>query len=196
MRAFCDKNNNIESFREWENLKRGYKVQEKRAKELHALAGVKEGPCGLAELESFQKVLYPDYQLMGMCRSKPFNIIFRDPEAPNVIRIIKSNFHYNGCTKFSGFVNRSYWCDRCCKGFDHDDIRHHSCGGRICRACHSETCPDYRIGTTPNLLCHLCNALFFGDTCMRTHLIEKLGKKKKDVPSLSLALCCRKRKAS
>ena len=33
--------------------------------------------------------------------------------------------HYHGCTSYLGFLERSYFCDTCNKGFDHDDFRNH-----------------------------------------------------------------------
>ena len=44
------------------NLRKGRPVQEMKAKELHRLADVPEGPCGLKELQKFQDAL-PGYQL-------------------------------------------------------------------------------------------------------------------------------------
>jgi len=50
MKAYVDAGNNSRD-RDYKNLKDGYPVQERRAKELHRLAGVPEGPCGIAELK-------------------------------------------------------------------------------------------------------------------------------------------------
>ena len=60
----------------YENLGRGYLVQDEEARQLHSLAGVPEGPCGVEELQKFQQALGSQYQLLVMCRSKPFFLIF------------------------------------------------------------------------------------------------------------------------
>ena len=50
MRAHCHKDQGVDEFRNWENLKRGLPVQQRQAQALHQQAGVAEGPCGLSEL--------------------------------------------------------------------------------------------------------------------------------------------------
>lgn len=93
MRAYCHKNQGVDELREWENLKRGYPVQQHQAQELHQQAGVSEGPCGLPQLRQFQQALGPHYQLLVMTRIKPFFLIFKGPDAPHQIRLLKSNDH-------------------------------------------------------------------------------------------------------
>ena len=142
------------------------------AKELHQAAGVPEGPCGLAELDKFQQFLTPNYQIKVVSRMKPFFIIFRGPEAPHIIYLLKSNQHYEGCTTMTGFVNRSYWCDYCDKGFDHKDRDEHPCEGRTCRACKRDLqnpCPDYDKFQKPHLPCPRCHFKFYGQNCLRNH---------------------------
>ena len=55
MRAHCHKDQGVDGFRQWDNLKRGRPVQQHQAQELHRQAGVTEGPCGLKELRQFEK---------------------------------------------------------------------------------------------------------------------------------------------
>ena len=55
----------------YENLGQWYLVQDEEARQLHSLAGVPEGPCGVKELQKFQQALGSQYQLLVMCRSKP-----------------------------------------------------------------------------------------------------------------------------
>ena len=89
----------------YENLGHGYLVQDEEARQLHSLAGVPEGRCGVEELQQFQQALGSQYQLLVMCRSKPFFLIFKNPVAPHQICLLKSDRHYNGCTTFLAFVN-------------------------------------------------------------------------------------------
>ena len=153
MRAHCHKDQGVDGLREWENLKRGLPVQQQKAQALHRQAGVDEGPCGLPELRQFQQALGPQYQLLVMTRMKPFFLIFKGPEAPHQIRLLKSNDHFDGCTSFPAFINRSYYCVDCEKGFNSSDRTHHTCQGRRCRACGRFDCQNYVRGTRPTEYC-------------------------------------------
>ncbi|CAH3192185.1 unnamed protein product [Porites evermanni] len=133
MRAHCHKDQGVDGFRDWDNLKRGRPVQLRQAQALHQQAGVAEGPCGLPELRQFQQALGPQYQLLVMTRMKPFFLIFKGPDAPHPIRLLKSNDHFDGCTSFPAFVNRSYYCLDCERGFNTNDRTSHTCQGRRCQ---------------------------------------------------------------
>ena len=157
---------------DWIALRDGRPRQGVYARQLHQAAGVPEGPCGLAELEKFQQYLAPNYQLKVISRQKPFFIIFRGPEAPNILRLLKSGDHFEGCKSFKGFTNRSYWCDLCDKGFDHNDADNHPCEGRTCRACNRNSpqpCPDYDRFSKPCLPCTRCHFHFYGQNCLQYH---------------------------
>ena len=169
MRAQCHKNDGVDGHRNWENLKSGQPVQEKLAKELHQQAGVPEGPCGIPEVHQFQQALGPEYQLLVMTRMDPFQIIFKGHSAPHKIRLLKSNDHFDGCTSFPAFVDRSYYCLDCEKGFNSNDKDHHSCKGKRCTACARFNCPDYVPGTQPKDHCTKCNTNFFGPSCKGHH---------------------------
>ena len=82
MRGHCHKDQGVDGFREWDNLKRGGPVQQRQAQELHRQAGLTEGPCGLKELRQFQQALGSQYQLLLMTRMKPFFQSSRDPLHP------------------------------------------------------------------------------------------------------------------
>ena len=82
MRAHCHKDQGVDEFRQWDNLKRGLPVQQRQAQELHRQAAMAEGPCGLPELRQFQQALGSQYQLLVMTRMKPFFLIFKGPAAP------------------------------------------------------------------------------------------------------------------
>ena len=74
--SWCHKAQDYMTKRRWDNLRNGYPVQGQEARELHRLAGVPEGPCGLDELQQFQDHLGTEYQLPVMCMAKPFMLIF------------------------------------------------------------------------------------------------------------------------
>lgn len=175
MREHCNKDGSNDAFHNFHNMRRGRVIQEHAAIELHRLAGVDRGPCGLEELEKFQQYLQPTYQLPVMCRTKPFFLIFKGPPAPKQIRLIKSDTHYDGCTSFPAFVNRSYWCALCEKGFDHDDAKHHPCEGRSCRSCNRKDCPDYgRANRNAPILCAFCHCRFYSNNCFDYHRQKNL----------------------
>ena len=173
MQAHCHKAEGTEGHRQWENMQRGLPVQQKKARELHQQAGVPEGSCGLPELTKFQEALGPQYQLLVMTRMKPFFLIFKGPPAPHQIRLLKSNDHYDGCSSFPAFVNRSYYCIECEKAFNVDDKSHHSCRGRRCTACSRFDCEDYLPGTQPADYCTHCHSKFYGIHCKRHHFDTK-----------------------
>ena len=173
MQAHCHKAEGTDGHRNWENLKRGLPVQEKKARELHQQAGVPEGPCGLQEFPKFQEALGSQYQLLVMCRMRPFYLIYYGPSAPNKIRLIKSNDHYDGVTSFPAFTNHSYYCINCQKAFNVDDKAHHSCRGRRCTACSRFDCEDYLPETQPADYCSHCNTKFFGIHCKLYHFESK-----------------------
>ena len=131
-----------------------------------------EGHCGLEELRQFQQAFGPQYQLLVMTRMKPFFFIFRGPAAPHQIRLLKSNHHFDGCT-FPAFVNRSYYCLDCERGFNSDDSTNHFCQGHRCSACGRFECQDYVRGTRPTDYCTLCHCKFYGAYCKRHHVVTK-----------------------
>ena len=170
MIAHAHKDDSNDAYQDYRNIIQGRKIQEEKANELHELAGVAKGPCGLEELEKFQQYLQPTYQLIVMCRTKPFFVIFKGPPARHEIKIIKSDFHFDGCTSFSALQNRSYWCSQCEKGFDHDDAKHHPCEGRKCKSCSRNECPDYdRTNRNPPIICIFCHCRFYGNNCFDYH---------------------------
>ena len=172
MRAHCHKDQGVDELRQWDSLKKGYPVQQRQAQPLHQQAGVAEGPCGLPELRQFQQALGPQYQLLVMTRMKPFFLIFKGPAAPHQIRLLKSNDHFDGCTSFPAFVNRSYYCVDCERGFNTNDRTNHTCQGRRCSACGRFDCPDYVRGTRPTEYCILCHRKFYGGQCKRYHEVD------------------------
>ena len=177
MRAWCHRNDPGHMPKNnWDTLRLGRPRQGTFAKELHQAAGVPEGPCGLPELNKFQQYLAPTYQLKVLSRQHPFFLIFRGPDAPHTIVLLKSEHHYEGCTSLTGFTNRSYWCPECDRGFDHNDATHHPCEGTTCRACNRNQphpCPDYDNFKKPSTPCNKCHLSFYGPNCLAFHRSSK-----------------------
>ena len=173
MIAHCRREESNDASFHWRYMKEGKAVQEQAARELCQQAGVKPGPCGLEELKQFQNFLKHEYQLLVMCRTKPFFLIFKGPPAQNQICLIKSDDHYDGCSSFSAFQNRSYWCSLCEKGFNVNDAKNHPCEGRSCHSCNRTDCPDYKRNGHPTLICDWCHCRFFGKNCFQEHIKTK-----------------------
>ena len=192
MRAWCHRedrprfDSTTHPWRDWCNCRDGRPRQGDLARELHRAAGVAEGPCGLPELARFQQYLLtlePPYQLKVLSRQHPFFLIFRGPDAQQKIILLKSENHYEGCTKITGFINKSYWCHECDRGYNTKDAAHHPCEGTTCRSCDRNQptpCLDYDKFRKPTLICHQCNLSFYGPNCLAFHRASKTcGSKKK-----------------
>lgn len=159
----------------YETLKKGLPCQERLAKVLHAEARVPEGPCGRGELALFQIVL-ADYQIKVVDTDSGCLPTYTGPQrsgAP-ILRLVKIGEHYHGCTSFAAFFNKSYYCDQCDRGYDHEDYANHPCDGRKCHACHQERCPDRctakQNGRSPTDECPQCHRLFYGAGCLANHV--------------------------
>ena len=173
MIAHAHKDDSNDASFHWRYMKEGKAVQEKAARELCQQAGVDPGPCGWEECNKFQNYLKPTYQLLVMCRTHPFFLFFRGDPAPKQICLIKSDDHYDGCTSFPAFLNRSYWCSLCNKGYNVNDAKNHPCEGRSCHSCNRTNCPDYKRNGHPSVNCDSCHCRFFGDNCFQHHITTK-----------------------
>ena len=153
------------------SVKRGFPLQEELAKQLHRMARVPQGPCGLQELQMFQTYL-SDYQIVVVCAEMGYQIIFKGPHKPKEKQLIlvKTGEHYHACTSLSGFFGSSYFCTDCEKSFKTDDTAHHKCRGKRCYACEQRDCTAYRQIDRANLYCPSCCRYFFSAECYANHL--------------------------
>ena len=134
----------------FENIRqdRGKNSQQiKRAKKLYEEAGVSEGPCGLEEIEQFQDYLGPQGCRIIVVEAARGGVIFKGDafqEAEKIIALVKSQYedknddlkgHYDGLYSIPAFMNRSYFCDSCCKRYKTEDHAHHNCQAQNCPAC-------------------------------------------------------------
>ncbi|PFX14042.1 hypothetical protein AWC38_SpisGene21833 [Stylophora pistillata] len=165
-KAHIQKDEDREGMRNYWNLKRSANVLTR--------AGVPEGPCGREELKKFQEYLAPDYQLKVMSVNYPYCITFEgNVNSSKIIRLpFESDLegdigHYHGCSSYMGFLERSYYCDDCNRGFDHDDFMHHPCEGHRCKA--GKTIEYGPRSHQPSLLCRRCSRHFYDDRCLALH---------------------------
>ena len=101
--------------------------------------------------------------------------------------------HYDGLYSIPGFMNRSYFCKKCCKGYNSEDSAHHRCQAKNCPACKRNTandeegCQDFTLWGKPDRSCRICRREFYGEQCFRAHLIETI-EENKDVKKLRESL--------
>ena len=100
----------------------------KEAKRLHEEAGVGEGPCRLEEIQKFEDYLGPQGFRIIVVDAVRGGVIFKREaflEADKTISVVKSVYldvenvekaHSDGLYSIPGFMNRCYFCHRCCKG--------------------------------------------------------------------------------
>lgn len=86
--------------------------------------------------------------------------------------------HFPGLRSVPALLNRSYYCNHCEKGYDHEDFSHHNCFGQNCSACKrtNKTSPNFHLKITPDFYCSVCNRYFYGQNCFETHKQSKKGK--------------------
>ena len=89
--------------------KPGYRILEKRAKELHTAANVPLGPCGIAEVELFQKYL-TNYEINIVSGNHDNSIIYPPKPSTNSnvtpIYLYLHDNHYDIITSMSGFFEQ------------------------------------------------------------------------------------------
>ena len=187
--------------KQYDNLRRGRPIQERLAKQLHRDAGVPEIPCGIAELEQFQAFLGPKGYKIIVVDYVSCAIIFQGKveDCDKVIYLLKHGAHFNGLRSIIAFLNRSYFCPDCCKGYNTEDAAHHSCMGRSCSSCQRTRskkdqggCPDFKPGKKRIILCKYCKRDFYGPDCFKDHKIKKGKEKVSLCEKYKKCLICRK----
>ena len=118
MKAWADEKAGLSLQHTYNTLPRGRQPQQQLAQTLHRDAQVLEGSCGLPELAKFQTAL-PDYQIKVLSLGRPHMVTYAGPpsESGRRILLIQDNEHFDGCTSFGAFLNKSYFCHDCNSGF-------------------------------------------------------------------------------
>ena len=146
-------------------------VQRERAYDLHEAANVPLGPCGLKEVDLFQQHLV-NYQIIVVSGDQDNAIIYphQPPARPNPeksIYLYYQDNHFDVITKLPGFLNKSYFCHRCHKGYDH--TTDHLCKG-MCHSCRGFGCVIQNEGMT----CNECKRFFKNQVCYDRHKQEPI----------------------
>ena len=140
------------------------RAQEKKARELHTAANVPLGPCGIPEVELFQKYL-TNYEINIVSGNHDSSIIYPSKPSTNnnvtPIYLYLHNNHYDVITSMTGFLNQCYFCHTCRQAYDHK--LNHLCPG-MCKSCRSYDCiVDDPLG------CNECNRWFKSKACYDRH---------------------------
>jgi len=160
-RAIVTAKARLDKHDKWESIRKGFKIQEQLAKQLHDTASVPLGKCGVDEVKRFQNNL-PGYQIHVISQEHFNGIIYAGPEAANKIFLYYHDGHYDVITSMSAFLSRNYFCIKCNKGYDHKED--HKCYN-VCHACrkvHDEVDGDWTH-------CDVCNRYFKGQECFDLH---------------------------
>ena len=142
----------------------GRRVQERKAKDLHELAKVPLGPCGIPEVELFQKYL-TGYEITVVSTAHDNSIIYPvKPSTSNVkpIYLLLHDNHYDVITTMPGFLSTVYFCHKCRKTYS--DKHAHTCPG-TCGSCGSYDC----IEGNGFVACEQCNRTFKSKVCYARH---------------------------
>ena len=165
--------------------------QLKEAKKLLAEADVPEGPCGLEDIDKFQNYLGPQgYRIIVVDECKG-GVIFKGEkfiEENKIIALVKSVYedengdlkaHYDGLHSIPAFMNRSYFCKHCCKGYNTEDSTHHNCQAQNCPACKrsksndDDGCKDFTLWAKPDRSGIICRRDFYEENCFSHHLMKQ-----------------------
>ena len=160
-RAIITAKAKIDGHPRWDSIRRGYLIQQTLAEALHRQAGVPLSTCGLEEIKLFQSAL-PGYQILVASKDHANSIIFKGPATDKQLCLYFHHGHYDVITKMPAFVNRSYFCVTCLKGFDHPED--HRCQNS-CKLCFQAYCVEEKW-----TYCHDCNRHFKSSTCFQNHL--------------------------
>ena len=145
-------------------MKPGRRTQEKKARELHEAANVPLGPCGIPEVELFQKYL-TNYQINIVSGIHDNSIIY--PPKPSTSNSVTPIYlylhanHYDIITSMPGFLSDQYFCHKCRRSYSHK--LGHLCPG-MCKSCRSYNC----VVNDP-LECNECNRWFKSKACYDRH---------------------------
>ena len=140
-------------------------IQLDRALDLHQAANVPLGPCGMNEVKLFQNYL-TNYQIIVVSGDHNNSIIYplQPPgtdEKPSISLYLHDN-HFDVITTLPGFLNRSHFCHRCHKAYDH--TVDHLCPA-MCRSCRAFGC----VLEGDGIVCNECDRLFKNQVCYDHH---------------------------
>ncbi|WAR15803.1 hypothetical protein MAR_030397 [Mya arenaria] len=152
----------IENHPQWNSIRLGRAIQGQLAETLHQKAGVPLQRCGIEEVKKFQAVL-PNYQIHVLSKEHFNGIIYDGVEGGEPIYLYYHDQHFDVITKMTGFLNRSYFCESCKKGYSNKEKHYCNNPCVYCHQLHSEEEDKWTF-------CSKCNRNFKSDVCFKMHL--------------------------
>ena len=157
---------NIENDPKYKQIKRSDRpVQRQRALALHQAANVPLGPCDLDHVKLFQNYL-ANYRIVVVSGAHNNTIIYPPPQSGTnekpVLGLYYNDDHFDTITSIKGFLGKSYFCNRCIKGYN--STTDHLCPA-MCPGCRAFGCEwdDTRK------VCDDCDRQFKNHTCYDHH---------------------------
>lgn len=160
-RAIITAKAKIDHHEKWNSIRFGCDIQRQLAMQLHSDAKIPPGKCGLDEIEQFQKILI-NYQINVVSKEHFNGIIYTGPDVDNKIYLFFHDGHFDVITSMAGFLSRSYYCTKCCKGYNTKEA--HKCND-ICYACRK----IHKSSEEESISCNKCNRHFRGRECFNLH---------------------------
>ena len=146
-------------------------AQQFKAMELHRLANVPLGPCGLPEVDMFQKYL-TNYEINIVSGNHNDSIIYpaksSDDDNVTPIYLYFHDDHYDVITSMPGFLSVVYFCRKCKKSYSNNSD--HLCN-EMCGSCRSFGCVPEGDG----VVCAECDRLFKSKSCYDHHKENLIG---------------------
>ena len=90
-------------------------------------------------------------------------IVFKGPRREDYTYTNRCALSRLCIVEYGRFLNKSYLCFKCDKGFNTDDFHHHSCKAKKSLACHRVNCPDFSRDEKPSQTWERCHRAFYRD---------------------------------
>ncbi|XP_071509043.1 uncharacterized protein [Diadema antillarum] len=148
----------IENDENWNSIRQSYGKQGEYAKSLHREASVPYVKCGIDEIKQFENTArMRNYRVILISKENLNTIIYAGPDdRQHAIYLYHHDDHYDLVTSLSAFYRRSYFCEKCLKGYD---VKFdHKCEN-ACKLCRSTSCPS-PAKTDQYQHCYDCNRNF------------------------------------
>ena len=160
----------VENAPNYSYLLRQDRAQQIKAIELHANANVPLGPCGLEEVDMFQKY-FTQYEINIVSGNHDSAIIY--PPQPSTdkkpIYLYLHDNHYDVITAMTGFLSTTYYCHKCKRAYSYKFD--HLCPG-MCKSCRA-----YECYVNVPMQCDQCKRTFKSRACYERHKEQMNGTK-------------------
>ncbi|XP_053406272.1 uncharacterized protein LOC128559126 [Mercenaria mercenaria] len=149
----------IEKHPHWNKIRQGRHIQYQLAVDLHQKANIPLQSCGMEEVKKFQNVL-PKYQIIVLSKEHFNSIIYEGPEGRIPVYLYLHDGHFDVITKITAFLNRSYFCQLCKKGYNTKETHRCNYPCPYCHHIHEDDSEDW-------IFCSDCHRSFKNRTCFQ-----------------------------